>query len=189
MTRLTSLVVALAACSPAARAPEREAPGPPPLGARIDRAGRTLTANALHGLLPADAASAAKEDFNRAAPTDGAAFVGIFERGLAFYDGLDGTCGNQWLSDPAPGPRRYRALAALLADDRLWIDSRATTCAQLFAVELGIAGDCGGRTPLVDAVDVVRSRLVLGASAGLDDGVGRDDHPPSIDAFPFLVAP
>ena len=100
---------------------------------------------------------------------------------LGLYDGFDGTCGNQWA--PAGG------LAKLLADDRLWVDTRHTACKQFLAVELEIPGDCGGRTPSYDAVDVYRSLLVLGNTSGVSDGVDRDDRATSATEFPFLAAP
>jgi hypothetical protein len=64
---------------------------------------------------------------------------------------------------------RYDALARLLADDRLWVDGSSTSCTQFFAVELAnvaghreLRGDCGGRAPDYDAVDVYRSLLAGG---------------------------
>ena len=52
-----------------------------------------------------------------------------------------------------------------------------------------VSGDCGGRTPNYDAVDVFRSLLVNGTSSGVEDGVGRDDRLHSTTTFPFLAAP
>jgi hypothetical protein len=84
----------------------------------------------------------------------------------------------------------------VLADDRLWIDSGATVCTQYLAVELAelavppsSTGDCGGRTPNEDAIDVFRSLLVLGSTAGVDDGVAGDDKAHSTVDFPFLAPP
>jgi hypothetical protein len=107
---------------------------------------------------------------------------------VAIYDSFDGHCGNSLLG--------YRAMATLLADDRLWVNSASGVCTQLLAVELAnLAGrkelrnDCGGRTPNYDAVNVYRSLLVDGTYASVDDGVHRDDHVHSTTAFPFLAAP
>lgn len=167
-------------------------------GRQIDRAGRPLTGNALLGTIASDEVSdALKEQYNAATPSTSARFVAEIEKGLALYDGFDGRCGNQWLADAKAAPaRRYRALAELLADDRLWIDSRAKSCEKFLAVELAarsgrrdMAGDCGGRTPLVDAIDVYRSLLVDGSTHSVDDGVDRDDHVHSASVFPFLAAP
>jgi hypothetical protein len=52
-----------------------------------------------------------------------------------------------------------------------------------------LAGDCGGRTPSYDAVDVYRSLLVDGTTDGVSDGVDRDEVAPSDAVFPFLAAP
>lgn len=164
---------------------------------QFDRMGRPLTGNALLGTIaPEEVSDNLKESYNAATPATSARFVGEIEKGLALYDGFDGVCGNAWLADPkAPAHDRYRPLATLLADDRLWVDSRATECKQFFAVELetlsgdiGAAQDCGGRTPIEDAVDVYRSLLANGTTSGIDDGVDRDDHVHSTSVFPFLAA-
>lgn len=178
----------LVACSAPSPSAPHALPAPPVLGPRIDRVGRPLTGNAL--ILPIGAEADGdrrKEEYNRAAQADWPAFVPDLEATLALYDGFDHVCGNQWLA--AAGPARYHALARLLADDRLWIDTRITACNSLFAVERGVAGDCGGRTPLIDASDHFRSMLALGQLTGLADGVDRDDRDHSTTAFPFLAAP
>jgi len=156
---------------------------------QIDRMGRPLTGNALLGTIgPEEISDRLKEDYNAATPATSGKFIGEIEKGLALYDGFDGACGNAWLAD-ANAQHRYRPLATLLADDRLWVDSRATACRQFFAVELGRAGDCGGRTPIEDDVDVYRSLLANGTASGVDDGVDRDDREHSTSVFPFLAAP
>lgn len=162
-------------------------------GERIDRVGRPLTGNALLGPLdPDDVVGARKERYNRAPQRDWPAFVPDIERTLGLYDAFDGVCGNQWRAASGAKPGRYRALAALLADDRVWVDSRSTRCERFMAVERrdGAAGDdCGGRTPDSDAVDAYRSLLVNGTTHGVDDGVARDDAAHSAVAFPFLAPP
>jgi hypothetical protein len=140
-----------------------------------------------------------KEDYNAATPGTSARFVPEIEKALALYDAFDGKCGNQLLAQsPTTAPRaeRYRALAELLADDRLWVNSESTICLQLFAVELAnLAGqserqvDCGGRTPLYNASNVYRSLLVDGSTTSVDDGVEHDDRRHSETEFPFLAAP
>jgi hypothetical protein len=70
----------------------------------------------------------------------------------------------------------------------LWIDSSLSQCREFFAVELG-KKDCGGRSPIVDAVDVYRAVLVNGTTTGFEDGVDQDDQQHSVDRFPFLAAP
>lgn len=210
MTRTGLILAALvaAACSSPVRGGERGddhgLPPRPALGAPIDRAGRALTANALLGLTDSEEVSTRlKEQYNRTPEADRAKLIPELQRGLGLYDGFDGRCGNQWLADrAAPPAMRYRALATVLADDRLWIDSRSSVCSRYLAVELAALpapgaplappappGDCGGRTPSYDAVDAFRSLLVMGATSGLDDGLPRDDHEHSASEFPFLAAP
>lgn len=163
---------------------------------QIDRAGRTLTGNALLGTLAtAEAGNALKEDYNAVTPATAAKFIPEIETGLALYDGFDGVCGDQLMARPsAAAPLRYRALATLLADDRLWVNSASTSCTQLFAVEMAtmpghrdLAADCGGRTPLYSAVNVYRSLLVNGRPDSVDDGVRQDDRVHSATEFPFLA--
>jgi hypothetical protein len=167
-------------------------------GKHVDRMGRPLTGNAMLGpLATAEVSNALKENFNRATPTTSAEFIPEIEKTLGLYDAFDGQCGNQLLADrQAKSTARYRAMAALLADDRLWIDSESTICGQFFSVELAaLTGDnlmalsCGGRTPNDDAVDVYRSLLVTGKTTGVDDGVDRDERLHSTSEFPFLAAP
>jgi hypothetical protein len=165
---------------------------------QIDRMGRPLTGNALLGSFADEEASdRLKERYNSATPATGAQFIAEMERTLGIYDGFDGKCGNQLLADPkAASPERYRALATVLADDRLWINSESSICGEFFSVEFTqLAGDaskvfyCGGRTPNDDAIDVYRSALSMGQAQGIDDGVDRDERRHSISDFPFLAAP
>ena len=165
---------------------------------QIDRMGRPLTGNALLGTIaPSEISDQLKERYNAATPATSSRFVAEIEKGLALYDGFDGVCGNAWLADAHAAPRhRYSPLAKLLADDRLWVDSRATECKAFFAVELAnfsgksdATTDCGGRTPNEDAIDIYRSLLATGAMTGIDDGVDHDDHEHSTSVFPFLAAP
>ena len=165
---------------------------------QIDRAGRTLTGNALLGTLDGEEVSdKLKERYNAITPAGAAEFIPEIEKGLGLYDGFDGDCGNQFLADREAEPAsRYRALAALLADDRLWINSSAKVCAQPFAVELAYAAgrkdfkhDCGGRTPNHGAINAYRSLLVDGRTDSVDDGVERDEKTHSISQFPFLAPP
>jgi hypothetical protein len=167
-------------------------------GKQLDRAARPLTGNALLGTLAADEVSdKLKEEYNAATPATSARFIPEIEKALGLYDAFDGTCGNQLLANRAASPSgRYQALATLLADDRLWVNSELTICTQLFAVELAsvagqsaLADDCGGRTPLYNAANVYRSLLVDGTTAGVDDGVDHDEREHSETVFPFLAPP
>jgi Domain of unknown function (DUF4331) len=165
---------------------------------QIDRAGRPLTGNALLGTLADEKVSnRLKEEYNAASPATSARFVEEIQNSLGLYDSFDGHCGNQLLADRQAQPSmRYRALATLLADDRLWVNSASSVCTQLFAVELAnLAGrrelisDCGGRSPNYDAVNVYRSLLVDASNNSVDDGVHRDERVHSATVFPFLAAP
>ncbi|MDB5457610.1 MAG: hypothetical protein JWP92_3195 [Caulobacter sp.] len=164
---------------------------------RIDRMGRPLTGNALLATLGPDAVSdGLKERYNQATPATSDQFIPEIEKSLGLYDAFDGECGNAFLADRSAGVSRYLPLAVLLADDRLWVNGASGVCGQLFAVEraaLGgeraLGGDCGGRTPNYDAVDVYRSLLVNGTPTGVDDGVDRDERQHSTVTFPFLAAP
>jgi hypothetical protein len=167
-------------------------------GRQIDRAGRPLTGNALLGTIATDEVSdALKEKYNAATPSTSSEFIGEIGKGLALYDSFDGACGNQWLIQKQAAPSyRYRTLAALLADDRLWVNAGSRKCTRLFAVELAYLsgqkqwrGDCGGRTPNYNAVNEYRSLLANGTTQGVDDGVAHDELHHSDDAFPFLAAP
>jgi hypothetical protein len=152
--------------------------------------GRVLTGNALIGTFDSEAASdARKQQYNRAPPDAWAMFAPDLAEMLAIYDGFDGQCGNQWLASRNADAGRYVRLAMLLADDRIWIDSRRGRCGALFAIELRNQRECGGRNPELDAVDVFRSLLVLGRSSGIDDGVVQDEHHPPVTTFPFLAPP
>jgi hypothetical protein len=163
---------------------------------QIDRAGRPLTGNALLGTLASDEVSdRLKEEYNAATPETSARFVTEIEHNLGLYDGFDGVCGNQLLAGTVP-QRRYLALATLLADDRLWVNSASHRCTQLFAVELAalasradLAGDCGGRAPSYDAANIWRSLLVDASTDSIDDGLHRDEREHSDTRFPFLAEP
>jgi hypothetical protein len=165
---------------------------------QLDRAGRPLTGNALLGTLaPDDVSDRLKEEYNAATPATSARFIPEIQKALGLYDGFDGKCGNQLLANREAAPSmRYRALATLLADDRLWVNSGSSVCTQLFAVELAnLAGqsalkdDCGGRTPNYNSVNVYRSLLVDGTTVSVDDGVEHDEREHSATVFPFLAAP
>lgn len=166
-------------------------------GQQIDRAGRPLIAVSLLGTLgPAAEAGAWRESYNRATPEEGERFFAPLQRGLAEYDGFDGRCGNAWLTAAGAAPeQRHLAAARVLADDRLWVDTRARQCRHFLAVErlaLGgereLAGDCGGRTPNHDANNILRSLLVDGTARSVSDGVDRKLPPASDVDFPFARA-
>lgn len=163
---------------------------------QIDRMGRPLTGNAmLSPLAQDDVSDRLKEQYNESTPSSSDGFATEIEKTLALYDGFDGQCGNGWLAGRDP-PGRYSRTARLLADDRIWINSRYSKCSIFMAVELAAlegdgpaSTDCGGRDPVIDAIDVYRSLLARGEAKGIDDGVDRDERDHSVAEFPFLAAP
>jgi hypothetical protein len=168
-------------------------------GRRIDRMARPFVGNTLLGASPFstdDPSGTLRQQYNEATPSTAARFVADLEKSLAFQDSLDGKCGNQLLADPKESASRYRVLAKVFADDRLWVNAASSVCTQFFAVELaGLAGqkaqanDCGGRTPTYDTSNVWRSLLIAGTPTGISDGLHQDEHPASATVFPFLAPP
>jgi hypothetical protein len=143
---------------------------------QIDRNGRpainTATINVLgppNGL---------KDVYNRAMDPAGwaAAFSAEMEANLAALDTLDGIVGNGLLP-PA-------ALASVLVDDRLVIDTRIAQCGQYLAVELQVPGQCGGRTLDRDVIDDSLGAIV---GPGVSDNVGFQSV--VLDDFPFIAPP
>jgi hypothetical protein len=171
----------------------------PKLGEQIERTARPLIKTALVGgpLAPDNESDRRKEAYNRVARNGWAKFSSDIEKTLGLYDGFDGRCGNQWLADNNAKPsQRYERLAQLLADDRVWVNSKSAVCTQFLAVEFtylhtpgAMSNDCGGRTPNYDASNIFRSLLVNGTTAGAIDGLDHDDKVHSTTDFPFLAAP
>lgn len=174
-------------------------PPVPLLGQPIERTARPLIKTALvGGPLASDAISnRRKEAYNRVGRNNWMQFSQDIERTLGLYDGFDGRCGNQWLAESNTAPnKRYRKLATLLADDRIWVNSASASCRQFLAVEFATLGtpgalaqDCGGRTPNYDASNIFRSLLIEGTTKGGVDGLVRDEKIHSTTDFPFLAAP
>jgi tetratricopeptide (TPR) repeat protein len=171
----------------------------PALGEPIERTARPLIKTALVGgpLAPDNESDQRKEAYNRVARDSWAQFSAPIQKTLGLYDGFDGRCGNQWLADnKAKVSARYERLAKILADDRVWVNSKSKVCNQFLAVELtefkspgASSGDCGGRTPNYDASNIFRSLLTNGTMSGADDGLHQDDKVHSATDFPFWAAP
>jgi hypothetical protein len=168
-------------------------------GKPLDRMARPFVGNTLLGVAPFstdDASGVLRQEYNEARPATSARFIADLQKSLAFQDSLDGKCGNQLLADSKNLPSRYRKLAQLFADDRLWVNSASNVCTQFFAVELAnlagqksLTNDCGGRAPTYDTSNVWRSLLIAGSTTGITDGLHQDEHPPSATVFPFLAPP
>jgi len=172
----------------------RGAGNPPDLGARIDRAGRPAISAALIGTFEGDPDKKASlvADYNKAGLSN-QTFAATMKTSLGILDGLDGVCGNQLLATPTGD--RYAALANVLLDDQLYLNSDSAGSVYLgveaeaiSAVPAG-SGAGGGRQPGDDVIERSYSVLAAGALRGIDDGVARDDTVPSPNIFPFLAAP
>jgi hypothetical protein len=188
-------------------------PPPPTLGAQIDRFGRPAVNTALNHSFDPDAATAglAKDKYN--ADTDAGAWVAAyspeFQKNLAILDSLDTTadggpgCGNQPFANNEAGAMRYATLAGVLADDRLWINTAATTCSQYLGVELiatgvlpndgGVEGgptnECGGRKLPYDVIQTTYSIVAGVGLTGFGSGVDAGPSKTSGTTFPYLAPP
>jgi hypothetical protein len=168
-------------------------------GKQLDRMARPFVANTLLGkepFAPDDESGLRRQQFNESSSSNAAEFVADLQRSLAFQDALDGQCGNQLLAGPKNAASRYRSLARVFSDDRLWVNSASKVCTRFFAVELAnLAGrqrlraDCGGRSPTYDTSNTWRSLLIAGTANTITDGLRADEHPPSAATFPFLAPP
>jgi hypothetical protein len=168
-------------------------------GKPLDRMALPFVKNTLLGVAPFstdDASGVRRGEFNAALPSTSSQFIPDLQRTLAFQDSLDGKCGNQVLAGPEESALRYRALAKVFAEDRLWVNTASTVCTQFFAMELvhladqkQLSSDCGGRAPSYDTPNVWRSLLIAGTVTGVTDGLHQDEHPSSDTVFPFLAPP
>ncbi len=176
-------------------------PTPPPavpalLARQIDRNGRPAVATALIAPLADPGPRGVQRDaYNAAAQSAWSTFRDEIRSNLAIYDSLDTMCGNQVLATPGgTTPERYNTLAGALADDRLYVNAASSTCVQYLGVELNATGvvangDCGGRTPLEDVIDVTYTALVSNLAVAVGDNVPSDNVVQSNTVFPFLAPP
>jgi hypothetical protein len=204
-------------------------PNPPTLGAQIDRMGRPAINTTLNHTFdptcvntsssgpcaPKDAYNADNNPANWSVPpaTDGGTVPGYFAQffgNLAIYDSLDGVCGNQagynygstdgGVSSSAPA---YSAMAGVLSQDALWLNTNASTCQGYLSVELAALSaqsntDCGGRAPLYNTIDVTYNLLAgtfipPGSDAGnypgpVTNGITAPNKAPST-TFPYFATP
>lgn len=203
MAAALATVILLAACDDNDN--DNGNPSPPAirLDRQIDRMGRAgintaATAPFFRESVEEEQAfhDAASDAYNSA--SDPAAWPGLFADeiagNIAILDSLDTVCGNQLLAGPDPVAGRYDALAGVLADDQLYVNTASGSCQQYLAVEGNAVGitnnDCGGRTQLEDTIDVTYSVLAIGALTGVGDGIPVDaDGTASLTQFPYLDAP
>lgn len=174
----------------------RGADNPPSPGTQIDRAGRPAINTALIATFSDDdtAKGMMKDGFNAATPADAADWSAAIAASLGILDSLDATCGNQLLADTEAGADRYMALAGILADDQLYVNTGSGTCGVYLGLEAEIVGalgagegGCGGRTPTDDIIDRSYSVLAAGILTGVDDTIANDDAAHDVDTFPFLA--
>jgi len=162
-----------------------------PGSARIDRAGRpAITAALVSTFNPADR-DADLDRYNKSGNAN-PAFIPIIAGSLGILDGLDRVCGNQLLAGEDAAPGRYDALATVLVDDQVYVNSDRVNASSIYlgveAEFLGAGeGAGGGRAPGDDVVERSYSVLAAGVLSGVDDGVPSDDVVHSIDVFPFLA--
>ncbi len=191
-------------------------PAPPALGAQIDRLGRPAINTALTGTFdPNPTTRGAKKDaYNQDNAQAGwnPKYIPEQAANLAVFDSLDTKCGNQFLAQDAgaaggPNTKVYGALAGITADDRLWLNTAATSCATYLAVEANFAAthglippslannDCGGRSLGFDVIDITYSIVATGgigtpgAATTVTDGVSADPVKTAATAFPYLAPP
>lgn len=197
-------VIQLAACNDDDNDDNPNFPSRPEISnTQIDRMGRaginTAATNPFfRESVPAEAENheVVSDDYNAASDSDD--WVDLFApeiaSNLAILDSLDAVCGNQLLAGTTATAGRYDTLAAILADDQLYVNTASGTCGQYLAVEANAVGitntDCGGRTPLEDSIDTTYSVLAAGVLSGVTDGVAVDnDGTASLTSFPFLDTP
>ncbi|MEZ4272273.1 MAG: hypothetical protein R3C68_12850 [Myxococcota bacterium] len=170
-------------------------PHPPNLGTQIDRMGRAAVNTALIQTFASDTATkeTAKEAYNRAEPSAWGGFKGNMMASLAILDSLDEDCGNQLIAD-GDTSLRYAALADVLVDDQLYVNTASGTCGVYLGLEAEIvgaiaagAGGCGGRMPDDDIIDRSYSVFAAGILTGVDDTITGNDVSNSA-TFPFLAA-
>ncbi len=195
---LASMMVAAGCGDSGAGGPAPLGPDEPPaLGAQIDRAGRPATSTALVATFASslEDKNEARNRYNQAGPATWASFEDEITTSLGILDALNGVCGDQLLAEDS-GADRYDALAEVLLDDRLYVNSASGTCGIYLGLEGEVVGalpagmgGCGGRTPNDDVIERSYSVLAAGTLTGVDDLVTGDAREHSADVFPFLAEP
>jgi len=202
--------------------PELDAQGYPPvpqLGVQIDRMGRPEINSFLNSPFEPNATkkTAKRDAYNHASdPASWAqttleptvTVIAEFSRSLGAFDAVDrghpdvpnSGCGNLPSYNLPHSSLSYDALATILADDQLYIDTARSQCDRYLALELnaalGIAyTGCGGRTLTQDVIDTSYSLMFAGAGGfttgnapRIGDGVSAHGDVNNL-MFPFLGAP
>lgn len=143
---------------------------------QIDRMGRPGVNTALIDLL--GNTPGLTDEYNQ--EDDPSVFADRFQAeiqaNIEALDTLDGTTGNTLLPPDA--------LAGVLVNDFLLIDTSVPNCDAYLAVELGVTDQCGGRTLERDVIDDTFGALV---GPGVSDFVDNDSV--FLNTFPFLGEP
>ena len=120
--------------------------------------------------------------------------------------GVGNGCGNQALyngralGEPGnPMPTSYLSLAAVMANDELYLDTSKTMCQFYLAVEFGaVVGSyttCGGRAPNYDVIDFTLSLGAMGTGGFIIPGFipklkdNAEPHTDLLPDFPYLGPP
>jgi hypothetical protein len=167
-------------------------------GTQVDRAGRAAINPALIQSFNTDitAAGMRKDAYNGAPPANWTNYSADIAGALGIYDSLDLNCGNQFAAATGTASiaaGAYDALAGVLADDRLYVNTATGTCGVYLGVEANATGiipngNCGGRQPADDVIEVTYSALAIGGITGVDDTVVENTQ--ALPAtFPYLAAP
>ena len=174
-------------------------PPPPTLGTQIDRMGRPAINTAGNNAFTVDATAkgTAKDAYNKEADeTKWAAFTDEVIKNLAIYDALDGVCGNQAFVGTGTDKAKYATLAGVLVDDRLWVNTASTTCANYLGVEANatkflLNSDCGGRKPSYEVIKLTYGLLAAGVydATAVTDGTTQVDSKTKVAAFPYFAPP
>lgn len=172
-------------------------PAAPSLGEQIDRMGRPGVNTALSVPFDTDMArqDAKKDEYNATPQSQWVSkYKPVFAPVLAIYDSADTQCGNQFAAGMTATAGRYDALAGVLADDQLYVNTDSGTCMTYLGVEANATmiipnSDCGGRAPPYDVIKLTYGVLTTGMyNTMITDGVAPKSNF-SASAFPFLAKP
>jgi hypothetical protein len=171
-------------------------PAPPTLGDQIDRMGRPAINTALNSSFSETGKGAAKDAYNGDKDKAGwsAKYLAEFEKNLAIIDAIDGNCGNQLFADKTKTDKsRYATLAGVLADDRLWVNTKGATCGAYLGVEANatkflVNTDCGGRKPEYEVMKLSYGALAAGVydATAVTDGTTAAAKS-KVATFPYLA--
>ena len=153
----------------------------------IDRAGRPEI-NVFIVRAPEPQLAHNQQDAHALPAEAKAAFKGLLQAGIAFWDALDGE--SHW------GAEGGAALAEAMVRDYLVVDT-SKICGvdddTYFEIERAPIGEnttCGGRTPNGDAIDALLTLLIGGSASEIAYGDAVDAPAKRAgDAFPYLQAP